>query len=139
LNLEGREDRGEGEEANANLKRLARVVVDAGLKVHRAFGPGLLESVYEQCLARELTLRGLAVRRQVAVPVTYEDMTLDAGYRIDLLVAEQIILEIKAVETLSRLHEAQLRSYLRLSGRPLGLLMNFNVILFKDGLKRFLL
>ena len=139
LNLEGREGRGEAEEAGADLKRLAGVVVDAGLTVHRALGPGLLESVYEQCLARELTLRSLSVSRQVAVPVTYEGMTLDAGYRIDLLVADRIILEIKAAEALSRLHEAQLRTYLRLSGLQLGLLMNFNTILLKDGLKRIML
>jgi GxxExxY protein len=139
LNLEGRGGRGEAGEAATDLKSLSGAVVDAGLKVHRALGPGPLESVYEQCLGRELTLRGLSVSRQVAVPVSYEGMTLDAGYRIDLLVANQLILEVKAVEALSRLHEAQLRTYLRLSGRPVGLLMNFNVTLFKDGLKRILL
>jgi GxxExxY protein len=133
--LEEREGKEEEQGIGADLERLAGVVVDAALKVHRALGPGLLESVYEQCLAKELTLRGIAVQRQVCAPVIYEGLTLEAGYRIDLLVADQLILEIKAVEVLSRLYEAQLRTYLRLSGRQLGFLMNFNVVLFKDGLK----
>ena len=113
--------------------------MDAGIKVHRALGPGLLESVYEHCLAYELGLRGVAVRRQVILPVTYEDLTLEAGYRLDLLVAEQIIGEVKAVEALTRLHEAQALTYLRLSGKRMALLMNFNVVLLKQGLRRILL
>ncbi|MDQ0462558.1 GxxExxY protein [Caulobacter ginsengisoli] len=136
LNWKGREGEEEGQAISADLENLARVVIDAGLKVHRALGPGLLESVYEQCLAQELTLRGISVGRQVSAPVSYEGITLEGGYRIDLLVADQLILEIKAVEALSRLYEAQLRTYLRLSSRRLGFLMNFNVVLFKDGLRR---
>jgi GxxExxY protein len=114
LYWEGSEGRQEGQAIDADIEGLARTVIDSGLKVHRALGPGLLESVYEQCLACELTLRGVPVSRQVAVPIAYGGMILDAGYRIDLLVTDQLILEIKAIEALSRLHEAQLRSYLRL-------------------------
>jgi GxxExxY protein len=96
-------------------QRFAREVVDAGLKVHRALGPGLLESVYEHCLAHELEIRGVAVRRQVILPVVYEGLTFEAGYRLDLLVADRIIVEVKSVEALTRLHEAQALTYLRLA------------------------
>lgn len=116
---------------------MAREVVDAGLSVHRALGPGLLESVYEHCLDRELRLRGLVTARQVAVPIQYKGETLDATYRLDLVVAESVLVEVKSVEALSRLHEAQFLTYLKLSGLRLGFLMNFNVPLFKQGLKRF--
>lgn len=118
---------------------VAKQVVDAGLKVHRALGPGLLESVYEQCLAHELERRGHDVRRQLVLPVVYEGLTLELGYRLDLFVDDALIVEVKAVEALSRLHEAQLLTYLRLSGRRLGLLMNFNVELFKNGIRRLIL
>ena len=121
------------------LERLSRTVVDAALKVHRALGPGLLESVYEHCLAHELEMRGVAVRRQVILPVTYEGLTLEAGYRLDLLVEDKIIVEVKAVEALTRLHEAQALTYLRLSGKRMALVMNFNVVLLKQGLRRILL
>ena len=120
-------------------KDLSGRVIDAGLKVHRALGPGLLESVYEQCFARELELRGIAVKRQVWLPISYEGVELAAGYRVDLIVAGLLIVEIKAVETLSRLHQAQLLSYLRLSCLHVGLLMNFNVALFRDGLRRMVI
>ncbi|HWF78818.1 MAG TPA: GxxExxY protein [Caulobacteraceae bacterium] len=120
------------------LERLSRTIVDAGLKVHRALGPGLLESVYEHCLAYELERRGVAVRRQVILPVTYEDLTVEAGYRLDLLAADQIIIEVKSVEALTRLHEAQALTYLRLSRKRMALLMNFNVVLLKQGLRRIL-
>jgi GxxExxY protein len=92
--------------------------------------------VYEHCLAYELQSRGLAVQRQVALPVTYEGIVLEAGYRLDLIVEKAIVLEIKAVEALTRLHEAQMLTYLRLSRKRLGYLMNFNVVLFKQGLRR---
>jgi GxxExxY protein len=127
----------EGHEGISPLEDLSRDIVDAGLKVHRALGPGLLESAYERCLVHELELRGRTVRRQVALPVTYEGMTLDSGYRLDLVVDDAIVVEIKAVEALSRLHEAQILTYLRLSGLDVGFLMNFNVVLFKQGLRRF--
>ena len=119
------------------VEELARNIVDAGLKVHRILGPGLLESVYEHCLTHELTKRGLSVRRQVALPITYEGDRLDAGFRLDILVEEAVILEIKAIEALTRLNEAQILTYMRLSGVRLAFLMNFNVPMFKQGLKRY--
>jgi GxxExxY protein len=125
------------QEPSAAADAVAREVVDAGLKVHRALGPGLLESVYETCLVRELDLRGLRVRRQVPLAIEYEGLRLERGYRLDLLVGEAVIVEIKAVEGILRLHEAQLITYLKLSGLRLGLLLNFNVTLFKDGVRRF--
>ena len=111
-------------------------MIDAGLKVHRALGPGLLESTYEHCLAHEFTLRGVNYGRQIALPVVYEGMKLDAGYRLDIVVEESIIIEIKAVEVLTRLHESQLATYLKFSGYRIGFLMNFNSVLFKHGLRR---
>ena len=111
-------------------------IIDAALKVHRILGPGLLESSYEQCLAYELHQRGVAVQRQVPLPIIYDGLHFEAGYRIDLLVQNRVIVEIKAVETLSRLHHAQLPTYLKLSGCRIGLLINFNVVLLKNGLKR---
>ena len=131
-----RQERQERQEPSALADAAARQVIDAGLKVHRALGPGLLESVYEVCLAHELQLRGLGVRRQVPLPLEYEGLRLEAGYRLDLVVADAVIVEVKAVESLSRLHEAQLITYLKLSGLRLGLLINFNVALFKDGVRR---
>ena len=138
--MEDRRQRREGrEEPSAEVEVLARTIVDAGLKVHRALGPGLLESVYEHCIAHELGKRGLQVRRQVGLPIVYDGVALDAGYRLDLVVNDQIIVEVKSVEALTRLHEAQILTYLRLSGMPLGFLLNFNVDLFKNGIKRMVL
>jgi GxxExxY protein len=107
--------------------------------VHRALGPGLLESVYEACLYHELTLRGIKVERQVAVPVRYRDITLSTGLVLDLLVDKQLIVELKAVEKHNPLYEAQLLTYLKLTNRQLGLLINFNVTLFKEGVRRVIL
>ncbi|HEY2048387.1 MAG TPA: GxxExxY protein [Caulobacteraceae bacterium] len=133
----------EGHEAHEGTRRrrerLAAIVLDAGLAVHRALGPGLLESVYEQCLAHELATRGIPTKRQIGLPVTYKDIRLEAGYRIDLLVDDLVVIEVKAVEALSRLHEAQILTYLRLTGLNLGFLLNFNVPLFRDGIRRFAL
>jgi GxxExxY protein len=129
----------EHQEPSASVDAVARQVVDAGLKVHRALGPGLLESAYEYCLHHELGLRGLVASRQVPLPISYEGLRLDAGYRLDLVVASTVIVEVKAVEALSRLHEAQLLTYLKLSGLKVGFLMNFNVPLFKDGVRRLAL
>lgn len=117
----------------------ARAVVDAAIAVHRVLGPGLLESVYEVCLAHELGRRGHAVRTQVALPVVYDTIRLEAGYRIDLMVDESVIVEVKSVEALAPVHDAQLLTYLRLSNRRLGFLMNFNVALLKQGLKRIII
>jgi GxxExxY protein len=121
------------------LDALARAVVDAAFHVHQALGPGLLESAYEVCLCHELAKRGLKFERQVSVPVEYENIKLDAGFRIDVLVGHCLIVEIKAVETLVPLHRAQLMTYLRLKRLRLGLLINFNVVRFKDGIRRIIL
>ena len=111
-------------------------VIAAAIDVHRELGPGLLESTYEACLVFELSERGLWVERQKALPVTYKDVRIDCGYRIDLLVEGQVIVELKAVQALDPIHEAQLLSYLKLSGCHVGLLINFNVKLLKAGLRR---
>lgn len=119
-----------------DLNELSRVVVDAAFKVHKQLGPGLLESTYRLCLVHELHLRGLKVRQEVALPIFYEGLELDAGYRIDILVNEEIVLELKAVEDLLAIHHAQLLSYLKHSNKRLGLLINFNTVLLKDGIRR---
>ena len=124
---------------DARIEAVGRDVVDAGLKVHRTLGAGLRESAYETCLAFELESRGLRVARQSSLPVVYEGRQLDAGYRLDLLVEDSVIVEVKAVEALSRLHEAQIITYLRLSNLRLGFLLNFNVPMFRNGLRRIVL
>jgi len=106
------------------------------MKVHSALGPGLLESAYETCLAYELQKRGLLVLRQTPLPIIYDEVQLDAGYRIDLLVEDAVLVELKTVSKLLPIHEAQLFSYLKLSGRKIGLLINFHVVHLKDGIKR---
>jgi GxxExxY protein len=118
------------------LNEISGQVVDAAMKVHTVLGPGLLESAYEACLLFELHKRGLRTKSQVELPVIYEDVKIDVGYRIDLLVEDQVIVELKAVEKVLPIHEAQLLSYLKLSGTKLGLLINFNVERLKDGIKR---
>ena len=120
-------------------EEIATTIVDAEVHVHRALGPGLLESVYEVCLAHEMERRGRKVRTQVALPVVYDSLRLEAGYRIDLIVDEDVIVEIKAVETLTPVHNAQLMTYLRMSGRRLGFLINFNTVLLKQGIRRMIL
>jgi GxxExxY protein len=122
-----------------DVEALARAIVDAGLKVHRTLSPGLLESAYEHCLAHELLHRGISIRRQVALPIVYDGAKLDAGYRLDIVAANAVIIEIKAVDQLTRLHEAQVLTYLKLSGLRLGFLLNFNVELFKHGVRRLVL
>ncbi|MGD7654350.1 MAG: GxxExxY protein [Verrucomicrobiales bacterium] len=119
------------------LNRISGIIVDAAMEVHREFGPGLLERVYEVALAEELSMRGVEARRQVAVPVTYKGKALDEdAYRIDLLVEDEVVVELKTVAELLPIHEAQLNTDLRLSKKCLGLLINFNVTLLKDGLRR---
>ena len=115
---------------------LSKIVFEAGMKVHKALGAGLLESAYEECLYYELQKIGLFVEKQKALPLVYEDVKLEAGYRIDLLVERKLIIEIKSVEELNDLHLAQILTYLKLSGCKLGLLMNFNTVLLKNGVKR---
>ena len=111
-------------------------IIGAAIEVHRELGPGLLESTYEACLAYELMERGLKVERQKTLPVKYRGVNLDCGYRIDLLVENLVIVELKVVERLEAIHEAQLLSYLKLSGAPIGLLLNFNVIVLRRGIRR---
>ena len=119
------------------LNQLSGVIIDAAMEVHREFGPGLLERVYEAALQRELLLRGISSRRQVQTEVFYKGETLDEdAYRIDLLVDECVVVEIKTVAAIVPIHEAQLHTYMRLSQKQLGLLINFNVILLRDGIKR---
>ena len=115
---------------------LATVIVDAAFKVHTAFGPGLLESVYEAVLERELIRRGLQVSRQHGIPLNYGDLHLETGYRADLIVEEKVIVEIKAVEAIAAVHRKQLLTYLKLADKRLGLLINFDVELIKDGIVR---
>lgn len=114
-------------------------VIGFGIEVHHETGPGLLESAYEECLAYELKTAGLKYARQLELPVKYKGILLDCGYRIDLLVEDSLIIELKAVERLLPIHEAQVLTYMKLSGIRKGLLMNFNVSLLKDGVKRFVL
>lgn len=108
------------EAADARIEKIARDIVDCGLKVHRTLGPGLLESAYETCLAHEIGSRGHSIRRQVALPVVYEGLKLEAGYRIDLLVADRVLIEVKALDALLPIHQAQVMTYLKLSGIRLG-------------------
>ncbi len=119
------------------LNEITEAVIGAAIAVHRELGPGLLESAYDEaCLAYELTERGLNVERQKSLPVIYREVLLDCGYRIDLLVEEQIVVELKTVERVEPIHEAQLLSYLKLSGCKVGLLINFNVKVLKNGIRR---
>jgi GxxExxY protein len=118
------------------LNEITDKVIGCAIRVHEALGPGLLESTYEICLAHELHKAGLSVQCQIKLPVTYDSIKLDAGYRIDMLVEDTVILEIKAVDRLLPIHEAQLLSYLKLSDKKLGLILNFNVRLMKDGIRR---
>jgi GxxExxY protein len=124
------------EPISAELNAIADDIVDSAFKVHSTLGPGLLESVYEVCLAHELTKRGYKVRRQVEVPVIYDGIRFDTGFRLDLLVNELVIVEIKAVEEDHPVHETQLLSHMKLLGKRLGFLINFNVPLIKHGIKR---
>ena len=125
-------------EPTAEQDRIARRIVDAAFQVHSTLGPGLLESVYEQGMVNELGLRGLSHRRQVQLPITYKTVELDSYFRLDLVVAEAVVVELKAVEKLLPVHGAQLLTYLKLSGYRLGLLINFNVPLVKDGIRRII-
>ncbi|BCM90783.1 hypothetical protein IAD21_02644 [Abditibacteriota bacterium] len=115
---------------------ISGMIVDAAIEVHRELGPGLLESTYEECLCYELGLRRLHFERQMELPVRYKEVQLDCGYRMDVVVEGLIVVELKAVDTLSPIHTAQTLTYLRLSNLPLGLLLNFNVPFMKEGIRR---
>ena len=115
---------------------ISKVVFDCSLKVHKALGPGLLESAYEECLFYELKKTGLRIEKQKPLPLIYEDVKLEAGYRVDIIIEDEFIIEIKAVEALNDVHLAQLLTYLKLADCKLGMLINFNVTLIKNGIKR---
>jgi GxxExxY protein len=119
-----------------DIEEVAHQIVDSAIKVHRALGPGLLESAYQRCLAHELRRRGLRVECEVMLPLVYEGLHIDAGYRIDMLVENAVIIENKAVDRLLPIHQAQLLTYLKLRDCRLGFLLNWNVILMKQGIKR---
>ena len=118
------------------LNKISGVIVDSALKVHRALGPGLLESAYHACLLYELRKRGLEAASQVEMPIRYDNVVIETAFRIDLLVENAIVVELKALPKIHPVHEAQLLSYLRLSGSKLGLLINFHAVLLRDGITR---
>jgi GxxExxY protein len=120
------------------INQVTQTIIGAAIEVHRAIGPGLLESAYEACLVYELTERGLRVEAQKPLALVYKSVTLDCGYRLDLLVENEIVVEIKAIECILPIHQAQVISYLRLSGCKVGLIINFNVKLLKDGIERII-
>jgi GxxExxY protein len=120
-------------------EELTHEILAAAIEVHRELGPGLMESAYEECMCHELNCRGLAFRRQVPLPLVYKGVKLDCGYRLDLVVEDFVVLELKSVDELNVLHQAHLLTYLRLSGKRIGFLMNFNVPLMKDGITRLVL
>lgn len=122
-----------------DFDELSNQVIGCAIEVHRSLGPGLLESAYEQCLAHELSLNNIDFKLQTAIPVEYKGIRLDCGYRIDLIVGEKLIVELKSVEKIKGIHEAQLLTYMKLAGVKTGLFLNFNVCKLKDGIKRFVL
>ncbi len=129
----------ETEGLSADVERVGPAILNAAFKVHSALGPGFLESVYEACLAEELRQAGLKVGRQVGVPVAYGDVRMDVGFRLDLLVEDCVVVEIKAIDALASIHTAQVLTYLRFSGVRLGYLVNFNAVMLKNSLRRIVL
>jgi len=121
---------------NARENDISGKIIGAAIEVHRKLGPGLLESAYEECLCCEMALRGIKFERQVPLPLNYKGVDLDCGYRLDLLVEDKVIVELKSIETLEPIHDAQLLTYLKLRNARLGLIINFNVMMLKDGVRR---
>lgn len=119
------------------INQLTEKIIGCAIEVHKRLGPGLLESAYEECLSYELKCIGLKIDRQVAVPVVYKDIKLECGYRIDILVENTVIIELKSIDAFAPVHEAQILTYMKFAQKTLGLLINFNVTLLKDGLKRY--
>jgi len=119
------------------LNEITKAVIGCAIEVHRNLGPGLLESAYEECLIFELVKKGLEIEKQKPVPVVYKDIKLDYGYRIDILVENSVIIELKAIDAINPVHEAQILTYMRFANKPIGLLINFNVKVLKDGLRRY--
>jgi GxxExxY protein len=127
----------EGQATALDLNEVSRKIVDSAIQVHKKLGPGLLESVYRECLVYELRKRGLRVEVEVQIPIMYDGVPLKSPLRVDILVEGEVIVELKSIEDVLAVHRAQVISYLRLSGKRLGLLFNFNVVLLKDGMYRF--
>ena len=121
------------------INSITQKIIGCAIEVHKALGPGLLESAYEECLFHELKNSGLQVRKQLALPLIYKEIKLDAGYRIDLLVENKVIVEIKSIEAIADIHKAQLMTYMKLADIKIGLLINFNVIKLKDGIVRWII
>jgi len=121
------------------FEQITKEIIGAAIEVHKSLGPGLLESAYEECLAYELIQKGLKVERQKPVPVIYKEIKLDYGYRIDLLVEDSVIVELKSIEAFAPIHEAQILTYMKFAEKKVGLLINFNVTVLKNGLKRYVL
>ena len=121
------------------INKITETIIGAAIEVHRHLGPGLLESAYQVCLAREMALRGLAFEQEKQLPLEFKGVKLDCGYRLDFLVERSVVVELKVVEAIQSIHEAQLLTYLKLSGCKIGLLINFNVPVLKNGLKRMAL
>ncbi|MGA1823226.1 MAG: GxxExxY protein [bacterium] len=119
-------------------KKFTKQIIGAAIEVHRHLGPGLLESAYEECLCHELYLHGLKFERQRHLPLEYKGIKLDCGYRMDIVVEEKVVLELKVIDTIATIHEAQLLTYLKLSGMKVGLIINFNVPILKEGIKRLI-
>jgi GxxExxY protein len=122
---------------NGGVNSITERIISSAIAVHKELGPGLLESAYEACLMHELLTNGVSVERQKELPVKYRGVQIDCGYRLDLLVEDQVVVELKSVDRLESIHEAQVLSYLKLSGYQIGLLLNFNVRFLKDGIRRF--
>ncbi len=118
--------------------RITKTVIGAAIEVHKSLGPGLLESAYQECLGYEITTRGLRVKKEVSLPIIYKEVELDHGYRIDLLIEDSVVVELKTVESLNDVHMAQVLTYLKLGGYKLGLLINFHTTLLKNGIRRFI-
>jgi GxxExxY protein len=121
---------------NSSINQLTSEIIGASIEVHRKLGPGLLESAYRRCLRRELKLRGIPYRKEYPLPLEYKGIRLEAGYRVDILVGGVVAVEVKSVQALAPIHDAQLLTYLRLGGWRVGLLINFNVVVLKDGIHR---
>ena len=122
-----------------NINELTQTIIGAAIEVHRSLGPGLLESAYEECLCKELTLQQISFERQRPLPLEYKGVKLECGYRLDLLVADTVVLEVKSVDAIIPIHEAQLLTYMKLGGWKVGLLINFNVPVLKQGVRRLVL
>ncbi|MGE5418952.1 MAG: GxxExxY protein [Chloroflexota bacterium] len=119
------------------LNEITKKIIGCAIEVHKDLGPGLLESAYEECLSQELISHGLSIKRQQPVPIVYKDIKLDYGYRIDILVEDQIVIELKVVDAINPVHEAQILTYMKFAAKPIGLLINFNVGMLKEGIRRF--